>query len=88
MKSSTTTNTLTFPQQLARLDLGRLKSYRDNLDFYQGAQWPEPARRRERRLIFNYAKTIIELLKASTLAPTRPPFRWRGAWRCGWRTCR
>lgn len=57
---SSTTNTLTFPQQLARLDLGRLKAYRDNLDFYQGAQWPEPARRRERRLIFNYAKTVID----------------------------
>ncbi|KPK47680.1 MAG: hypothetical protein AMJ77_02210, partial [Dehalococcoidia bacterium SM23_28_2] len=57
---SSTGNTLTFPQQLARLDLGRLKAYRDNLDFYQGDQWPEPARRRERRLIFNYAKSIVD----------------------------
>jgi len=65
---SSTSNTLTFPQQLARLDLGRLKAYRDNLDFYQGAQWPEPARRRERRLIFNYAKTIIDKMASYVMS--------------------
>ncbi|MBI1885443.1 MAG: phage portal protein [Chloroflexi bacterium] len=47
-------------QQLARLDLARLKAYRENLEFYRGFQWAEPPRRRERRLTFNYAKTIIE----------------------------
>jgi len=60
--------TLAFPQQLIRLDLGRLKAYRDNLDFYQGAQWPEPARRRERRLTFNYAKTLIDKTAAYVMS--------------------
>ena len=46
------------PQQLARLDVSRLRAYRENLDFYHGQQWLEP-RRRERRLTFNYAKTIV-----------------------------
>lgn len=53
-------DSLPFPQQLARLDVARLRAYRENLDFYHGAQWLEPRRRRERRLTFNYAKTIVE----------------------------
>ncbi|KKL49549.1 hypothetical protein LCGC14_2314390 [marine sediment metagenome] len=51
---------LPLPQQLARLDLPRLRAYRENLEFYRGVQWLEPRRRRERRLIFNYAKAIVE----------------------------
>ena len=51
---------LPLPQQLARRDMSRLRAYRENLDFYHGAQWLEPRRRRERRLTFNYAKTIME----------------------------
>ena len=58
--STANARTVAFPQQLLRMDLARLKAYRDNLDFYEGNQWPEPQRRRERRLIFNYAKTLIE----------------------------
>jgi hypothetical protein len=30
------------------------------LAFYQGQQWPAQTRRRERRLVFNYARAIIE----------------------------
>jgi hypothetical protein len=48
------------PEQLARMDSARLRAYQENLEFYRGAQWREPLRRRERRLTFNYAKTIIE----------------------------
>src|SRR3972149_764663 len=48
------------PQQLARMDLSRLRAYRENLEFYRGLQWQEPWRRRERRLTFNYAKTVVE----------------------------
>ena len=51
---------LPFPKQLSRLDLARLNAYRDNLDFYQGMQWPERQRRRERRLTFNHAKAVID----------------------------
>jgi hypothetical protein len=58
--SGTPKNGIPLPQQLARLDLARLRAYRENLDFYHGAQWLESRRRRERRLTFNYAKTIVE----------------------------
>ncbi len=58
--SSPQTAGLPLPEQLARLDLSRLRAYRENLDFYHGQQWLEPRRRRERRLTFNYAKAIIE----------------------------
>src|SRR3990170_4387596 len=51
---------LPLPQQLARMDLSRLRAYRENLEFYRGLQWQEPWRRRERRLTFNYAKTVVE----------------------------
>ena len=45
---------------LARLDGARMRAYRENLAFYQGQQWPASGRRRERRLVFNYAKTLID----------------------------
>ncbi|MBI4295091.1 MAG: phage portal protein [Chloroflexi bacterium] len=48
------------PQQLATRDLDRLRAYRDNLDFYNGFQWPGPRRSRERHLTFNYARTFVE----------------------------
>ena len=51
---------LPLPQQLARMDLSRLRAYRENLEFYRGQQWQESWRRRERRLTFNYAKTVVE----------------------------
>ncbi len=51
---------LTIPQQLGRMDTGRLRAYAELLSFYQGDQWPRQMRRRERRLIFNYAKAIVE----------------------------
>ncbi len=46
--------------QLARLDLGRMKNYKEQLDFYYGRQWEGKARWHERRLTFNYAKVFIE----------------------------
>jgi hypothetical protein len=48
------------PQQIARMDGDRLLAYAKALAFYQGEQWPQPHRRRERRLTFNYAKAFIE----------------------------
>jgi len=50
----------TLPMQLARLDLDRIKGYRELLDFYYGRQWAGRERRGERRLIFNYAKVFID----------------------------
>jgi len=46
------------PAQLARLDSDRLASYRTNLDFYQGSQWPTTSRHRQ--LVFNYVKVSID----------------------------
>lgn len=57
---STTRNRLPLPQQIARMDGARLRAYRENLTFYQGNHWPESARRRERRLTFNYARALID----------------------------
>ncbi len=50
----------TVPAQLARLDLERLKGYKEFLDFYNGQQWEGRERRGERRLIFNYARIFVE----------------------------
>src|SRR5579875_63714 len=48
-------------QQIAALDRQRLRDYQANIDFYAGRQWP-PQRRnvRQRRLTFNYARTIVD----------------------------
>ncbi|HLE01960.1 MAG TPA: phage portal protein, partial [Dehalococcoidia bacterium] len=59
---------LTLPQQLARLDLDRLRSYRENLDFYQGSQWVGSPRRRERRLTFNYARVLIDKVSSFVMS--------------------
>ena len=50
----------TLPRQIAAMDLERLKAYRTNLSFYEGLQWQSGARRRERRLTFNYAKVFVD----------------------------
>jgi len=50
------------PQQITRMDLDRLRAYRENLDFYNGIQWQGRARGRERRLTFNYAKSLVDKL--------------------------
>jgi hypothetical protein len=42
------------------MDLDRIKSYKELLDFYYGRQWEGKGRRNERRLTFNYAKVFIE----------------------------
>jgi hypothetical protein len=46
-------------EQIARMDSARLRAYRENLAFYRGQQWAGPARRRERRLVFNYARAMV-----------------------------
>ena len=59
---------LTLPQQVARMDLDRLRAYRENLEFYRGSQWPGPRRRNERRLVFNYARVLVEKLASYLVA--------------------
>ena len=58
--TSRTQSSLSIVEQIARLDGQRLRTYRDNLAFYRGQQWPGQQRRRERRLVFNYAKALID----------------------------
>lgn len=50
------------PQQIARMDTGRLRDYRANLDFYNGLQWfpDRSGRRRKRQLTFNYIKVFVD----------------------------
>ena len=50
----------TIPMQLVRLDMDRIKGYKELLDFYHGRQWEGRERHGERRLIFNYAKVFID----------------------------
>jgi len=50
----------TIPAQLTRLEINRLKGYRELLDFYHGRQWEGRQTRGERRLIFNYAKVFVD----------------------------
>ncbi len=46
------------PASLNRMDTTRLATYRTNLDFYNGSQWPTTSRHRQ--LVFNYAKVPID----------------------------
>ncbi len=50
----------TIPMQLARLDMGRVKGYKELLDFYYGRHWEGRERHGERRLIFNYARVFVD----------------------------
>jgi hypothetical protein len=54
-------NEAAITQQLAQMDRDRMKAYREMLDFYHGSHWEgRPALRGEKRLTFNYAKTLGE----------------------------
>ncbi|MFQ5874542.1 MAG: phage portal protein [Dehalococcoidia bacterium] len=63
-----TLDNLTLPQQIERMDLDRLRTYAENLDFYNGLQWPSRARRGERRLTFNYAKAFLDKVTSYLMA--------------------
>jgi len=60
LQSQAATENLTLPQQLGRMDLDRIRAYRENLDFYNGLQWTGHPRSRERRLTFNYARVFVD----------------------------
>jgi hypothetical protein len=57
-----------FLTQLAHLDIARMKSYKNLLDFYCGRQWEGRERRGERRLTFNYAKVFVEKITSYLMA--------------------
>jgi len=49
-----------FINELGRRDSERLKTYQTLLNFYQGQQWPERPRWGEKRLVFNYARLLVD----------------------------
>src|SRR5579871_4729805 len=56
-------------QQLSTMDRQRLRDYQLNLDFYAGRQWPVQRRNlRQRRLTFNYARTLVDKAASFLLA--------------------
>ena len=63
-----TLDNLTLPQQMEKMDLDRLRAYSENLDFYNGVQWPGRARRGERRLTFNYAQAFLDKVTSYLMA--------------------
>ena len=58
----------TIPSQLTRLDMDRIRGYKELLDFYHGRQWEGRERRGERRLIFNYARVFVEKITSYLMA--------------------
>ena len=60
--------TLSLPQQLEQRDFARMRAYQENLSFYSGSHWQGPARRRERRLTFNYVRTFAHKATAALMA--------------------
>jgi hypothetical protein len=61
-------NAKTLPEEVANRDIGRLRRYREYLDFYKGAQWTGRQGRRERRITFNYAKIMIDKVTSYVMA--------------------
>jgi hypothetical protein len=55
-------NKTSMAAQLNRIDIDRLRGYKELLDFYYGRQWEGRERWGEKRLIFNYAKVFVDKL--------------------------
>jgi hypothetical protein len=55
-------NKTSIAAQLNRLDIERLRRYKELLDFYHGRQWEGRERWGEKRLTFNYTKVFIDKL--------------------------
>ena len=53
------------------MDTDRMKRYREDLAFCEGTQWLGTARRRERRLVFNYTRSVVEKTASFTVAGVR-----------------
>ena len=47
------------PGTLSAADEARFGQYAAAMGFYRGNQWPTPARRGSRQLVFNYARTLL-----------------------------
>ncbi len=72
------------PAVLAQRDTDRLRRYREYLDYHEGRRGGPPRRGRERALVFNYARSIVEkgasyLVTGHRLAVTEAPSDATGA---------
>ncbi|MQC48333.1 MAG: phage portal protein [Chloroflexi bacterium] len=69
-----TGNGVPLPQQLALRDADRLRRYREYLDYHEGRRGAPPSLRRgrERMLVFNYARAIVEKGAAYLVTEHRP----------------
>lgn len=56
--------------EIRTMDAERMRRYADHLAFYGGEQWPAMARRQSRRLVFNYARAIIDKTASYLLSGT------------------
>ncbi|HEX74266.1 MAG TPA: phage portal protein [Dehalococcoidia bacterium] len=63
-------NEQTIPSQLSQKDRDRIKGYTDLLNFYQGTHWQGRAVRGEKRLTFNYAKTLVDKVTSYLMSGT------------------
>jgi hypothetical protein len=68
MMGTGTTLAPPLPGQLAQRDSERFRCYRENLDFYEGKQWTDAGRWRDRRLTFNYARAVVEKTASYTMS--------------------
>ncbi|MCK9487550.1 MAG: phage portal protein [Dehalococcoidia bacterium] len=57
---------------LAQRDTDRLRRYREYLDYYEGRRGAPPRRGRERALVFNYARSIVEKGASYLVTDHRP----------------
>lgn len=60
------------PSILAQRDTDRLRRYREYLDYHEGRRGAPPRRGRERALVFNYARSIVEKGASYLVTDHRP----------------
>jgi len=56
--------------EIRNMDAERMRRYAEHLAFYGGEQWPAMTRRQRRRLVFNYARAIIDKTASYLLSGT------------------
>ncbi|KKK72043.1 hypothetical protein LCGC14_2907840, partial [marine sediment metagenome] len=62
----------TLPALLQRRDSARRAAYAANLRFYQGDQWLGRSLRNERRVTYNYARTVLNKVTAYLMSGRTP----------------
>ena len=54
--------------KLGRMDGDRMKRYTENLQFYNGKQWPARQVRGEKQLTINYSKALVDKVSSYLMA--------------------